>query len=591
VIHSHRVPVIPAFGRTDNTHGTVVAARDQSVKAGMAMLEQGGNAIDAAVAAALVAGVIEPTETTLAGSGFLLYSDGESGPWSVDFGPRAPLTASSAMFDIDFDSESSNVLGLAPVVGAGNVNGPTAFGVPRTLLGLLTAHERWGSLDRRVVCEPAIRLATDGFPADTWFLMNALNDLDRLRRDPQAAATFLDSDGLPLGRRSSAHYGASVDKHGMVRQPLLASTLEEAAAGSLDDLRDGPIARRLIETANEIGSLLTLADLKGSAPTIERPLSIRFRDVDVWVPTSPGGGITELQILSTWQALFPSGSPRDDSSDRTRMLALAIRHAFADRYHWLGDPEFVSVPIEGLLSAEYAAVLADLCGSADPDLLISDGEPPWIKFASEPIHNPWEHSSNCEGEIPVWTPRSASTPTSGTTHISVADSQGRIVSITHTAANHFGSGIICPRTGLLFDSSMAWFNALPGAANSIRGGARPVANMGPVLLTRDGVSVAALGASGGRRIISAVAQVVINLVDREMSPLEALQAPRIDGSGGELLIHENLADVASGLDGLNPVMVPEGIEAYAIDFARSNIAAYHGENRTESAIDGKSFTN
>ncbi|MBK1783919.1 gamma-glutamyltransferase [Prauserella cavernicola] len=577
---SHRLGHIPVAAEQDHEHGSVVAPRERSVTAGLEMLERGGNAVDAAVAAALVAGVVEPTETTLAGCGFLLYADRATDPRAVEFGPRAPLAADARMFDLDPAAAGPAVLGLAPVLGNANVDGPRAAGVPRTLLGLLTAHERWGALDRRTVCGPAVDAAHDGFPADTWFLTNAFSDLERLRADEGTRTTFLADDGLPIGRTSPAFYGSSLGERESVRQPVLAATLEEIACSPLTALTEGAIAQRLVETSRERGGLLTMADLAASGPRIGPALTIDYRGALVAVPPAPGGGLTELQILRAWEALQSRPRTSHESPETTRALALVLRHAFADRYHWLGDPDVVPVPTRGLLSDGYAARLAALCAQGDNVVRWESGHP-WFTYAGSPAHDPWPHDDG--RDAPQWSPATATPPTSGTTHISATDRDGRTVAITHTAANHFGSAVLCPRTGLLFDSAMAWFNAAPGAANSIAPGARPLANMGPALVLSDAARHA-VGASGGRRIISAVAQVVINLVDGGHSPREALCLPRLDASGHPLLVHEDRAEALSALGDLDPELVAASNEPFTIDFARPNIASVTEAGRTSSAI-------
>lgn len=581
-MRSHRPTHIPVSTRADSERGTVTAPHESSVAAGLEALESGGNAMDAAVAAALVAGVVEPTETTLAGSGFGLYHESGAQPWSIDFGPKAPLSASSTMFDIDPAAEGSAVLGLTPVVGNANLDGPLASGVPRTLLGLLTAQERFGRLSRAKVCEPAIRAAHDGFPADTWFITNALSDIARLRADDQARSVFLDADGLPVGAQTAAAQGLSFQARPHVRQPALGATLEEASASGPSSLIDGVIAGRLAESSTELGGLLSRADLRSAAPTTSPAQSLRYRDVDVAVPAAPGGGVTQLQILALWQALHPE--PRSSHADpvATRRLALAMRHAFADRYQWLGDPAVVPVPTSGLLDPAYADEIADLI-RGDADVPGWTHGQPWVTYASKAVHDPWLHVPD-HGDRPVWRPDTASRPSSGTTHISVADADGNIASVTHTAANHFGNGVACPRTGLLFDSAMAWFNAAPGAANSISPSGRALANMAPALVIKDGTAKAALGASGGRRIIGAVAQIVIDLVDGGFPIEEVLALPRIDASGRNLLVHEGLSGHVEAVADLDPVVIPHSNEPFTMDFSRPNLAGYDAAGIPTSAV-------
>jgi gamma-glutamyltranspeptidase/glutathione hydrolase len=547
------------------------------------MLEHGGNAIDAAVAAALVAGVIEPTETTLAGSGFLLYSDGVQPPWSVEFGPKAPLAASARMFEPDDDAVGPAILGIHPVKANANADGPLASGVPRTLLGLLSAHVRWGNLDRAFVCQPAIEAAYGGFKSDSWFVLNAMSDLDRLSADAMSSRIFLDDDGLPKGRNSLRFYGASFGEGERIRQPELGATLEETAGSSLQTLIDGAVASRLVQSSKEMGGLLTLDDFMASAPLVGAAHTVSYRDAHVSVPASPGGGLTELQILKIWESLNPDPATSHEGPAMTRKLALAIRHAFADRYHWLGDPDVVPVPESGLLEQAYIRSIASMC-EAGEDVPHWQDDVPWQTFASQRAHTP----SFGEGsDAPLWSPVGATMPTSGTTHISATDVQGRTVVITHTAANHFGNGIICPRTGLLFDSSMAWFNALPGAANSIAGGARPLANMGPAIVIDSDRSIA-VGASGGRRIISAVAQVIINMVDGGMSAREALELPRIDASGPAIALPESRAGAFEQMQDLGCTILPTPNDPYTIDYARPNIAV-SSAGVTSSAIESAAY--
>lgn len=582
-MRSHTRIHTPVSHHADSRFGTVVGARDESVQAGLEMFQRGGNAVDAAVAAALVAGVIEPTETTLAGSGFLLYSDGSEKPWSVEFGPKAPLAASPQMFDLDDDAADAAILGIHPVKGNANVDGPLAAGVPRTLLGLLSAHEKWGFLTRETVCAPAIKAAFEGFRSDSWFVLNAMSDLERLSADAMCKKVFLADDGLPKGRSSQRFYGPSFGDGEKIRQPELGAMLEEAAGSPLQTLIDGAIASRLVQSSREAGGLLTLEDFRAAIPLTGAARTVQYRDAYVSVPMSPGGGLTELQILKIWESLTPDPATSHESPAQTRKLALAIRHAFADRYHWLGDPEVVPVPETGLLQPAYVRSIASLCADGEDVSHWNDGVP-WRTFATQPAHTP---SFGDDMDIPVWTPRGASVPTSGTTHISATDVHGRTVAITHTAANHFGNGMICPRTGLLFDSSMAWFNALPGAANSISGGARPLANMGPAIVT-DGDRSIALGASGGRRIISAVAQIIINLIDGSMSAQDALELPRIDASGPTIALPEARAAASASLQDLGCKILPDVNDPYAIDYARPNIAV-SSAGATSSAIESAAY--
>ena len=562
--------------------GAVAAARELSAAAAQNMLEQGGNAVDAAVAAAFVAGVIEPMETTLAGSGFMLVGMPDGQAHSIEFGPRAPRAARPDMFTLDDSRDIDRGLGISVVVGDENVQGAKAAGVPATLAGLAAGHARFGRLPLSAVMKPAIEAAHDGFPADSYFALEALEHIQALRADPGARALFLRGDLPP----ASAHLGAAtLGQPDLIRQPALGRSLEQIAAQGADAFYRGAVGDAFLQTHRELGGLLSREDLAAVQPVFAAPRRLRFRDCDIWAPRAPCGAVTELQMLNIWQALYPDAPPLEDSAERLDRLAQASWHAFADRYHWLADPDVVPVPEEGLLSDAYAREIAALIRSGAAAPRSPAGETPWNYFAGHAVHDPWRYEPQ-SAPVPPWSPGGGTSPPAGTTHVSVMDGQGMAVSITHTAANHCGAKVVCERTGFLFDAAMGWFNARAGAANSIAAGKRPLANMGPVLLTRGGRTLAAIGAPGGRRIINAVVQVVLNLVERGMQPAEALQAPRIDASGTALLASERLADALSSLQrAYGPaILVSEQHQGYGYELARPAIAVHDGR-MAHAAVD------
>lgn len=551
----------------------VSTARRASADAALAMLEKGGNAVDAGVAAAFVAGVIEPMETTLAGSGFMLLSLPDGTVHSIEFGPRAPAGAHATMFKIDEHRQLDRGLGVSTVVDDLNVQGALAAGVPATLRGLIDAHERFGKLPLATVLNPAIAAAADGFSADTYFSLEVLDSLAALRADKGASNLFL-VNGLPP---APAHLGAAtLGKPSHITQTALAETLQRVAQEGVNAFYTGSLGDAFLATHQELGGLLSSEDLKAVRTTIASPRHLRFRDHDVWVPKAPSGALTQLQILTIWQKLYPDNPPVQDTAKRLADLASASWHAFADRYHWLGDPEFVPVPEQGLLSDAYAQQIAQHIRSGQlPPRCPSSTETPWNYFASHAAHDPWLHEENGTDKRVQWSPGASTEPTAGTTHISVIDEQGMSVSITHTAANHFGAKVVCERTGLLLDGAMGWFNARPNAANSIASAKRPLANMGPMMLTRNGAPVAAIGAPGGRRIINAVVQIALNLVERGMNATEACSAPRIDASGTSLLMSERLAQVMPhmGVFAADAKLVAEQHQGYSYELARPVVVA------------------
>ncbi len=508
--------------------GTAAAAasRRPSVDAAMRTLEAGGNAVDAAVACGFVAGVVEPAETCLAGSGFLLAWDpATKTPTAFEFPPRAPAAATPDMYEPVSSEGATKLLGVTTVKDDANVEGILACAVPGTIAGLLAAHERLGRLPRAQVMEPAIEAATNGFEADSYYALTALDNLDVLRAHPTAAAIYLDDRGLPP---TPAFLGdATLGVPPLIRQPELARTLEIVAERGAAGFYEGEIAQAIEHHFAARGGLIDRADLAAYRPIVGEPLHSTYRGHDVYAPTSPCGAWTELQILRILERFDMNGD------DALHAIVAASRHAFADRYRDLGDG---ASPLQDDPDATAAAIRA---GDIGP---VADGKP-WEVFAFD------RH---------------------GTTHFTVVDGDGMMVSCTHTAGNAFGSKVVAEGTGLLFDAGMVWFNAHPGAANSIAPGKRPLVNMGPLLLARDGEPRLAIGAPGGRRIIDAVVQVVVNAVDRGMGIEDAIGAPRVDASGSKVLASERLGPALEALRerGHDVVAVREEHAPFSYEFAR-----------------------
>jgi gamma-glutamyltranspeptidase / glutathione hydrolase len=574
----------PARPAARGARAAIAASRRASVAAGLEMLERGGNAADAAIAAAFVAGIVEPMETTLAGSGFLLAFDPASGtPLAIEFGPRAPRAARPGMYRIDTTRSVDRGLGVSLVVGDANVQGVLAAGVPATVPGLCAALERLGRLPLATVLGPAIAAAQEGFPADGYYALEALANLDALRADPGASAAYL----VPGGAVPAApHLGtATLGAPHRVRQPALGRSLEILAARGAEAFRTGEVAEGLLATHRDLGGLLAAEDLAAVRPAASAPLMRGLvSGLVACVPAAPSGGVTILQILALLRALkdVPGGH------GETARFLHASWHAFADRYHWLGDPEAVPVPVEGLLSDGYAAsVAAEIAAGTAPPLPRPGEGPLWEAFARRAVHDPWPYQPpGAATPPPVWRPSGATEAPSGTVHISAMDGEGMAVSVTHTAANHFGAKVVCPRTGLLLDAAMGWFNAREGAANSLAGGRRPLANMGPALLLRDGQAEAALGAPGGRRIIGAVAQ-ILGWLAAGMGAEEALSRPRADASGDAALMDEALAAEAEALRtaGLPVRLVAREHEPYGYELARPVLAMRAAGGGVEAAAD------
>jgi len=523
------------IGRTTPAAGEclLVAARREAVDAGIAVLQEGGNAIDAAVCMAFVAAVVEPTEASVGGSGFMLVHDGRSA-WSIEFPPRAPLAARPGMFDPIGDSPDQRLLGTVRVRGDANATGPLAPCVPGVVAGLSLATRRFGTRPLARLIAPAIELAEAGFEVDDYFTLQALAHLRDLRAAPEAGRVFL-RGGLP----PVAPFAAATEPP-KIRQPDLARTLRAVAADGPDTFYRGPVADSLVRAFEERGGLICHADLRGYRAIVGAPLARRYRGWCVFSPRAPCGGWTALQALGILDHL-PLAELAAGSAGRFHLIAEALRLAFADRYRLGGD--------RGLEPGVPARLLSESRARAGARSIRHD---------------------RVSGRVLAATP-SAADVGHGTTHLAVVDAGGRMVSCTITAGNTFGSKFMAPGTGVLFDSGMAWFDPRTGSVNSIAPSKRPLVNMAPLLLLNEGRARLAVGAAGGRRIISAVTQVVSAVVDHRLGAQEAVSAPRLDASDGYIRLSDRVPDaVASELSamGHQVIAVAEQHAPFSYELAR-----------------------
>jgi gamma-glutamyltranspeptidase / glutathione hydrolase len=460
----------------------VVAARRETVEAGLRVLDEGGNAVDAAVCMAFVAAVAEPSEASIGGSGFMLVHDAPRGSsWSVEFPPRAPLRARPDLYEPP---------------GETSATGPLAPCVPGAVAGLCLAGERFGSLPLGRLMAPAIELADAGVGVDEYLTLQALAHIDALRASPNAARIFL-SDGLPPVGSLAGDSDAP-----RMRQPDLARTLRAIAEGGPNAFYRGDIAAAVERAFEDRGGLISRADLDAYRATVESPLRRSYRGWSVLAPRAPCGGWTVLRALGALERL-DLGELGRATVEGLHAVAEALHAAFAER----------------------------------------------------------DRAGDDTGH--------------GTTHLNVIDADGRIVSCTLTAGRTFGSKFVAAGTGVLFDSGMSWFDPRPGSPNSIAPGKRPLVNMAPLLLmSRDGRRVA-VGAAGGRRIISAVTQVVCGIVDHGLALQDAVSAPRIDASDSVVRLSDRLPDgTADGLRALGHEVttVAEQHVPFSYELARPSAA-------------------
>jgi gamma-glutamyltranspeptidase/glutathione hydrolase len=420
-----------------------------------------------------------------------------------------------------------------------NSDGPLSATTPATCAGLCAAHARYGVLPLEQVLEPAIALASDGFEANWHTTLYLANQFDTLAADPYLAAMW-----LPNGRPPK-----STPKPGeRVVQRDLGDLLRRVARQGAAALHQGEVAAAIDEWMRDNGGILTSQDLADYQPTFGEPLRQGFRDFTVAAVATPSGAITSLETFGILDQLDISHLEHN-STAYLHAIVEAARHAFADRYRYLGDWEHAPVPLDGLLSPAYARELAGMIRSDTTGTAIEGDEEPWGYYLRRALHDPWAFDPRPRPAEAT----SAMVPEgSETTHINVVDKERNAVSCTHTG----GFGSVHPGdTGAYLIGGMAWFTPLPGHANAIAPWKRPMNNMCPVMVLRDGRPVVCQGAPGARRIIQRGVQVLLNILVHGMGPQDAVAALTVDASGRELLVDSRLpAEVVERLGALGHVV-------------------------------------
>ncbi len=470
-------------------HGMVVSSQRLASEAGAEILRAGGNAVDAAVAVGYAEAVVNPCCGNIGGGGFMVLHLADNRDRFINFRETAPAAARRDMY---LDNKGDVTKGLS-------LYGYKAAGVPGTVMGLEAALREYGTMKRAAVMAPAIRLAREGFVltrADTDFL-----DLrtERFRAEPNIARVFLRPDGSRLrpGDR--------------LTQPDLARTLEAIEQGGADAFYHGPIAATVEAASREHGGLLTAADFAAYTVTEAAPLRCEYRGyVFQSAPPPSSGGVAMCEILNVL-AGYDMKALGWHSAVSVHLMVEAMRHAYADRNTYLGDPAFVANPLDRLLSPDHAAAIR----------------------ATINVEKAGTSRTLVPGVAPHEKPE--------TTHYSVIDRAGNAASVTYTLNGVFGAVVIPGDTGFLLNDEMDDFTEKPGApnlfglvqgeANSIAPGKRPLSSMAPTVVTKDGHIALVLGSPGGSRIITITLETALNMIDYGMQPQEAVDAPRVHHQG------------------------------------------------------------
>lgn len=471
----------------------MAAAHPLGAEAGKAMLDKKGNAVDAVVAAAFTMAVVGPYHSGLGGGGFAVVHDLKRGEAVFDFREVAPIKATHDMYVRDGGFEQL----LA-------TDGPLAIAVPGAIAGYLELHERYGTLPRATVLEPAIRAATDGFVVTPKYAALAAGREACLRKDSDAAAIYL---------REGADGALHAPALGTVlKQPDLARTLKTLAKEGPKAFYSGAIGKALVADLTRKGALLTAEDLAHYRPRWRAPLEGNYRGHRVLtVPPPSAGGLALLEVLGVLEHHGPLG-PASRDVEVMHVFIEALRRAFAERATVMGDPAFVEVPVQDLLSAAH---LKALLSSID------------LKAATK--------STTMAPSL-----EKARVEPKNTTHISVIDAAGNAVALTTTVNYYFGSCVVAKGTGILLNDEMDDFAALPGVpnvfgliqgeANAIAPKKIPVSSMTPTLVFQQGRPtevMLAVGSPGGSTIPTTVMQVISNLIDGKLDVVQAVGRGRI----------------------------------------------------------------
>lgn len=482
----------PALGR----RGMVVTAQADATRAGVAMLRLGGNAVDAAVAAALVLGVTEPYHSGIGGGGFLLVRLASGLSLAIDARETAPAAADRDLFVREgVPADASRLGGLA-------------VATPGLVAGLALALERYGTKSWAEVLEPAIVLAEQGFPIGPRHarILQIVERYGLRERFPETARIQLPPAGGPI------------EPGWMLVQPELARTLRTLAREGPGAFYRGPLARAIAAATKEAGGILTAGDLAEYEVRVREPIQGRYRGYGVIsFPPPSSGGVALVEMLNILEGFDLAGRGAGSSAS-LHLVTEAMKLAFADRAAYLGDADFVEVPVAGLLSESYAAELRARIN------------PAWWR-------RPFWTWGRGETAIRVAGPGRPPVEDSGTTHLSVTDAAGNAVAITQTINLLFGSGVTVPGTGIVLNNEMDDFSVAQGrpnafglvdttGQNAVAPRKRPLSSMTPTILARDGKAFMVTGSPGGPRIISTTLETILNVVDYGMDVQEAVAAPR-----------------------------------------------------------------
>jgi gamma-glutamyltranspeptidase/glutathione hydrolase len=521
----------------------IAAANPHAAEAGLAMLRKGGSAVDAAIAAQAVLTLVEPESSGIGGGAFLLLWDPKARKMtSFDGRETAPASATSTMF-LDASGKPRAKMEAIP--------GGLSVGIPGVVAMLDLAHRKYGKLPWRVLFQPAIDLAEKGFPVGKK-LAATLRDYPRMGEMPDIKRMFYHPDGTPYAEGET------------LKNPELAATLRIIAKGGPKAFYEGAIARAIVDKVNHAPvnpATMTLADLRNYHPRERAPVCGTYRHYKLCSMGPPSsGGIAVLQLLGLLER-FPSKELATDTVLGVHLFTQASRLAFADRNEYLGDPAFVKVPVAGLLAPQYLRARSALIDPRKDMGPAAAGTPAKAKKKYAPQRSPEHH---------------------GTSHMSIVDDRGLVVSMTTTVEAPFGSEMAVG--GFILDNQLTDFSLDPvrdgkPVANAPGPGKHPLSSMSPtIVLGPDGKFRMAVGSPGGPMIIDYVAQALIALIDGRMTPAQAVALPHPGNLNTATLIEKGTA-----LEAMTPQLTAMGHTVAAPAVEKSG---YHIIERTKDGYIG-----
>ena len=475
--------------------GIVVSFDKYATEVGKKILEDGGNAIDASVGVGFALAVTHPGAGNLGGGGFMVLRLKDGSRTSIDYREKAPQKASRDMY---LDSKGNHLTHLSQ-------EGYLSVGVPGSVAGMLFALEKYGTMSIEQVLKPSYKLAIEGFRVDARFSTLLTFFKDELSKYPSTADIFL-KDSL-----------TAYEEGDIFRQPDLAATIDRIIKQGNAGFYSGRTAELFVSTMKKYGGLITKEDLMSYKPVEREPIIGNYRGYDIIsMPPSSSGGVILIELLNILEEFDLSSTEPLDLA-YLKLYVEASKFAFADRAEYLGDMDFYPVPINKLISKEYARTIVNkikMNGMTPSDEILHQNKA-WLDSVESMIIN----------------------ESSETTHYSVIDQWGNAAAVTTTINSIYGSKVIVEGAGFLLNNEMDDFAAKPGSpniyglvhgeANSIEPNKRMLSSMSPTIVEKDGEVVLVTGAPGGSGIISAVAQTIIYYIDFGMEPDKAVELPRV----------------------------------------------------------------